>query len=497
MKVRKLTVCHTCRARKLGCDGKRPSCSQCVGTKIKCGGYQYDLVFIPSQLSIGPSTKSKTRKDGKAGKRRGECTKPRNIISTDSSVEIMEKAGPVVGHEATEVRSSLAWPFQDIISLVVQNFSPTMLSSTSAFMNWDVDIYPRVCGAWIELLPVLSMTRRYEMALSSSVKALGVSILARGRNGIAPISDALAAHCSALHSLHDSLHHIEHTSDSDVLAVAIMCLLISELILPTSVSSGAAHASGLSDLIQLHNPEAYSFGPSHRIFIGLRPAMIIHSIRNKQPTFLASPNSFHALMTEATVIPSILVDIDGLKYGPTSSNSPVAVFGALKDLLEALVNWNVSFQSLTNRPSFRILGKGPEKAHVWFPDITAANSMTHYWTFWIMCIVYIRKLREDHPELRDEALLINGESPESPIITEVAIQMSTWIFQSIEYLVQDEMRLFGAISATLPTRIAYQFLRYNHFYDLELISWCERVIDGIRDRGYDYIAQFILDDNGV
>lgn len=96
-------------------------------------------------------------------------------------------------------------------------------------MNWDVDIYPRVCGAWIELLPVLSMTRRYEMTLSSSVKALGVSILARGRNGIAPVSDALTAHCSALHSLHDSLHHIAHTSDSDVLAVAIMCLMISEV----------------------------------------------------------------------------------------------------------------------------------------------------------------------------------------------------------------------------------------------------------------------------
>lgn len=96
-------------------------------------------------------------------------------------------------------------------------------------MNWDVDIYPRVCGAWIELLPVLSMTRRYEMALSSSVKALAVSILSRGRNGIAPISDALTAHCSALHSLHESLHHIAHTADSDVLAVAIMCLMISEV----------------------------------------------------------------------------------------------------------------------------------------------------------------------------------------------------------------------------------------------------------------------------
>lgn len=202
-------------------------------------------------------------------------------------------------------------------------------------------------------------------------------------------------------------------------------------------------------------------------------------------------------MTEATAIPSILVDIDQLNYGSPNSRSPRAVFEALKSLLEALVSWNVSFQSLTNKPSFRILGKGPERAHVWFPDITAANSMTHYWTFWIMCIVYIRKLREDYPELRDEDLMINGESPESPIITEMAIQMSTWIFQSIEYLVQDEMRLFGAISATLPTRIAYQFLRYNHFYDQELISWCERVIDGIRGRGYDYIAQYILADDGV
>ncbi|PTB68603.1 N-terminal fungal transcription regulatory domain-containing protein [Trichoderma citrinoviride] len=509
MKVRKLTVCHTCRARKLGCDGKRPSCSQCAGTKIKCGGYQYDLVFIPSQLSIGASAKSKTRKDGKITKKERECTITRTDIPADTCDDIFHDTRLIAKHAAPVVRPSLAWPFQDIISLVVQNFSPTVLSSNSAFMNWDVDIHPRVCGAWIELLPVLSLTRRYEMALSSSVKALGVSILSRGRNGIAPISDALTAHCSALHSLHDSLHDITHTADSDVLAVAIMCLMISEIILPTAVSSSSAHAAGLSDLIQLHSPEAYSTGPSHRIFIGLRPAMIIHSIRTKNPTFLASPewrtipfqyveaNSFHALMTEATAIPSILVDIDRLKYGSPNANAPRAVLEDLKNLLDALVNWNVSFQSLTNKPSFRVLGKSPEKAHIWFPDITTANSMTHYWTFWIMCVVYIRKLREDYPELRDEELLINGESPESPLITEMAIQMSTWIFQSIEYLVQDEMRLFGAISATLPTRIAYQFLRYNHFYDQELISWCERVIDGIRDRGYDYIAQYIVDDDGV
>lgn len=103
-----------------------------------------------------------------------------------------------------------------------------MIPSTSAFLSWDVDIFPRVCGAWIELLPLLSMTPRYEMTLSSSVKALGVSILSRGRNGIAPISDALAAHCSALNSLHDSLHNID-TSNSDALAVAIMCLMISEV----------------------------------------------------------------------------------------------------------------------------------------------------------------------------------------------------------------------------------------------------------------------------
>jgi hypothetical protein len=200
-------------------------------------------------------------------------------------------------------------------------------------------------------------------------------------------------------------------------------------------------------------------------------------------------------MTEATAIPSLLVNIDQLKYDSPNSNTPLFVFQALKDLLNALVNWNVSFQSLSNKPSFRIIGKGPEKACVWFPHITAANAMTHYWAFWIMCVVYIRRLRKDYPELRDDDFLINGEIPESPIITEVAIQMSTWIFQSIEYLVQEEMKLFGAISATLPTRIAYQFLRYNHFYDYKLISWCERVIDGIRDRGYDYIAQYIVDDD--
>ncbi|KAG7143083.1 hypothetical protein HYQ46_007531 [Verticillium longisporum] len=144
MKIRQITTCHTCRARKLACDGKTPACTQCTKSGRECAGYQHDLIFRP----------------------------------------------------------------------------PTMMAS-----------------------------------------------------------------------------------NSNLLAAATMCLFLSEMVLPTSNSSAPIHAKGIGDLLQLHEPDFYSSGISHQLFVGFRPVMFIHVFMSRQKSFLAETQWLHAPFSESGAAP--------------------------------------------------------------------------------------------------------------------------------------------------------------------------------------------------
>lgn len=94
---------------------------------------------------------------------------------------------------------------------------------------------PRICGAWIETLPSL-VGRGQNDYLHSAIKALGVSILARGSGGLAPVSDAMEAQNLALHSLQRNIHHASTLYANEV-AATIMCLFMSEVV-PSSTPRG-------------------------------------------------------------------------------------------------------------------------------------------------------------------------------------------------------------------------------------------------------------------
>ncbi|KAG3182394.1 hypothetical protein PC129_g25366 [Phytophthora cactorum] len=69
--------------------------------------------------------------------------------------------------------------------------------------------------------------------------------------------------------------------------------------------------------------------------------------------------------------------------------------------------------------------------YMWFPNITLANSLTHYWAFWILCVTYIIKLRAEHPWLIDHIIEVDGEAPESHQVSKKMMQMAKWILQSV------------------------------------------------------------------
>jgi hypothetical protein len=136
----------------------------------------------------------------------------------------------------------------------------------------DIESLPRVCGSWVEVLPEL-VRRDSNKALASSIEAFAMSILCRGPKRNAPISAGLEAYDKALSSVNDALR-CPYDSFPVEIAAAVMCLLLAELFLATSLDSWTAHQQGLGKLMQLSRPGFYASGIPHRLFVGARPTLV-------------------------------------------------------------------------------------------------------------------------------------------------------------------------------------------------------------------------------
>ncbi|KAK9444959.1 N-terminal fungal transcription regulatory domain-containing protein [Metarhizium brunneum] len=466
MKIRQRTICHTCRARKLACDGRSPSCSQCLKSSRECGGYQYGLIFAEPQTT-------------------GRRTAGRKRI-TLSEVAV-EPRLPTPG-----IGQPLSWPMNDILSLVVQNFIPRR-DETNA-KSQGLTAPSRVCGSWIEVVPDLKTSGPNGHALTSSIKAFAVAMTTCKRPLGAPIVDALAAHGTALSSLQQALTR-GRNEGPDELSAAIMFLFLSEIMVPACGSYGA-HIGGISRLMLSRGPAYYANGTSHRIFIGCRPSQIICFILYRRACFLeaaewctipfqTSPaEPLQELMSIGACIPSLLQAIDQLET--TSKHDHFsACIDKLLDVIRRLDCWRYSYSANLSSTYGRDFVAPLASEDIWYPDITVANSLTHYWAFWIICAVYAIQL--------DSGGIRSGRLGEANVVQQEAIRSkSNLIMRSVEYLTQKKMKLFGATSLGLPGKVAYEYSQQAG--DLNSVTFSNKVIKNISEKGYSYLNAFIQSD---
>ncbi|KAM5366222.1 hypothetical protein ACJZ2D_010650 [Fusarium nematophilum] len=486
MKIRQVTTCHTCRARKLACDGKRPSCSQCSFSDRECAGYDHDLIFRPPVVSSSYS-KAKPKQSSpiaKKSKRQPAAPKP------------VPKALPAPRNDFP-LTHSLTWPLLDIISLVVQNFSPVgeiprvVATEASMFSH-------RICGGWVEVLPELAREAKADQLLSPAIKTLAVSILARGGGGRAPMSDALAAHTSALESLGAELS-LGSTSSPNMIAASIMCLFLSEMIMPTSPTTAVVHAKGIGDLMQLQRPEYYSSGVPHHLFVGFRPVLALQAFFNRRNNFLADqawtsiPFSFYtasplqSLFTDVFPLAAILGTIDGLCDLPADQALGIATqtVEQLIDILHLLSHRDQTFKADARElPTFPAEPDSP----LIFPTIIAANYSTHLWAFELICIHNIIKLTSNFPCIPRST---EKKGVRDLLSVGTIIQLACWSFKGVEFLLQDEFKLFGAASITLPLKTACDMFRAHGTHNPEMEFWFKRLSLIIKNKGYCFLTHML------
>lgn len=201
-------------------------------------------------------------------------------------------------------------------------------------------------------------------------------------------------------------------------------------------------------------------------------------------TDLPAPQS---LMTEASVIPSILERIDISRLSAPETAYPVArdSLRELVDVTNRLHLWNLSFRASAKARLRWLVTTADGDVCVWYSSVMAAECLTHLWTFWIICVINIRQLRAQHLGLQEDLIQIDGHPPESAYISQRILRLSLRILQSIEFLTRGEMKLSGKFGASLPLCTAWTALSDAEVKDLEPHSGTgQKVMQKITQNGF-------------
>lgn len=190
------------------CDGKQPACSQCILRRIPCSGYRQEFVFV-SQASFEIENQAEMKDESKG--------------ITGSQKKALVKSNDDHSRMDTQLETR-CYELEDDIQIIVQHYAPTN-SNVPAESN---PLHNQICGAWVEVLPFLSVGIREKQFLLSAIKTLATALRHHKLGNELCQPQILKMYCDSLGLMGKVLKeargvfHIEH-------GAAIMCLAVTDV----------------------------------------------------------------------------------------------------------------------------------------------------------------------------------------------------------------------------------------------------------------------------
>lgn len=237
---------------------------------------------------------------------------------------------------------------------------------------------------------------------------------------------------------------------------------------------------------------------------------MINAIQCRTPSFLGSdnwkttpfailsPSPMQSLLSQAAALPTILHTLDNLS-GPGTSNQnqceSIRILKCFEDLLNRLNEWEASEFNNATSPLYWYRDQDAEEIPcMWFPSITMANAITYIWAFRIICLCEMERLASSLPQPSFEYLRILKEQH----IESVQISSETLmrqICESMEYLLQGEMKLFGPASTILPLQVAYAVATMNGNQHNAQLPTLKRIVERLVLKGLQSFPILIFEKN--
>ena len=211
------------------------------------------------------------------------------------------------------------------------------------------------------------------------------------------------------------------------------------------------------------------------------------------PFTVIGPTHIQMIMNSAFGLPGLLRQVDDITASAASED--VAVVTIILDQLLDLIDRLATLEGKARKDEgvlewLQVISNPDALAPLTFPSITIANLFVLIWTFRLLALDSLQHLFTKVPVLLSgpplyAALAENNRETD---------RLATLILRSIEYLVSDRFRLFGASSAAMPLQIAAAYYLGSTGENEELEFWYVRVRDLIRIQGFEGLKAIFRQD---
>lgn len=180
-------------------------------------------------------------------------------------------------------------------------------------------------------------------------------------------------------------------------------------------------------------------------------------------------------LSEFAHLPFLLHRMDCLYAAPQPSQSDIdEVSARFAEISARLDHWEHSFKDSQSFWYWQDNHKNTPDTDqlIYYPNVTMANIFTHLWAFKIICSQELAMARSSRAP----------SSPPSPTIPDAtAMVLARQISLSMDYLLKEDMGLFGPASSSFPLHVAWHTLKDGgKVFDRVYI---EGIVDRLVQRG--------------
>jgi hypothetical protein len=170
-------------------------------------------------------------------------------------------------------------------------------------------------------------------------------------------------------------------------------------------------------------------------------------------------NVIQKLLTVASDIPHLLERFDAL-YQESGSERELAAMALYTDFSNTRRRVDGSFKLTdTTAPAYWSVVHGEADSNFRFTNLASANIYLNYWLFCSICYIHLHLLQVRHGA-SDPSYPTGDSSPEAAPLDR-AVEYATNIYRSMDFVLQDEMRMQGPASRILTARIGYDILKFD------------------------------------
>lgn len=213
-----------------------------------------------------------------------------------------------------------------------------------------------------------------------------------------------------------------------------------------------------------------------------------------------------SLLSEAASVPTLLQRMDEIHDPQVTIDKVCVVMQLSSDFvytLHRLDEWEASVLSRETQPVYWYQDQETGSCEVptttkvlriWFPGITMANAFTYVWSFRIICLFEMRRLAITFPRSNLHYAKKLGEVDGRNFLDNARV-LTKQVCQSMDYLLQDRMKLFGPASAILPLQLIYAVAELDpdaHQIEMEVVR---KAIRRLVSKGLRSFPSYIFERN--